>query len=124
MPGVQSVMISGAYQMETWCVHSLDTAQVESDIMIRVTQNDILASYPQPPVLHKGLHSDKELGASFLTTLLVLALRPTCLTVLTMESVSITVLTLRMPEWFAQEVFHMYYCHYNGIALYTWLLLQ
>ncbi len=61
-----------------------------------------LIIFQQLPVLHKGLHSDKELEILFLTTLAVLALRPTCLTVLTLESVSITVLTLRMLEWFAR----------------------
>ncbi len=43
----------------------------------------------------------KELEISCLMTLSVLALRPVCLTVLTADSTSTTVVTLRMPELFA-----------------------
>ena len=57
---------------------------------------------PQLPVLHAVQTLDKEQEPLFLTMLDVLALRPTCLNVLTTELVSTTVLTLRMPEWFAQ----------------------
>ncbi len=89
-------------------MHNLDMAQVYRVIYFvlhETTCCDCLASHPQLPVLHKGLHSDKELGVSFLTMLPVLALRPTCLIVPTTDSTSTTVLTLRMRELFAQEVF-------------------
>ncbi len=91
-------------------MHNLDMAQVsyKLPILYRMKPHAVTAwlhACSQLSVLHKGLHSDKELGVSFLTTLPVLALRPTCLTVLTTDSTSTTVVTLRMPELFAQEVY-------------------
>ncbi len=90
-PGALSVMTSGTLTMLMLHVLNSDMDQVTIILCVHPSNFIIL----QPPVLHCLLDLVKELEILSLITLDVSALRPLCLTVLTMESVSITVLTLR-----------------------------